>query len=80
MNELASRTSGEASPAARKVAPAVGIGASAGALEAFSRLLRALPADTGLAFVLVQHLEPGHQSIGAKLLARAAVGRPIAAF
>ena len=72
MNELASRTSGEASPAARKVAPVVGIGASAGALEAFSRLLRALPADTGLAFVLVQHLEPGHQRIGAKLLARAA--------
>jgi chemotaxis response regulator CheB len=40
-NELASQTSGEASPAARKVAPVVGIGASAGALEAFSRLLRA---------------------------------------
>ena len=36
----------------------VGIGASAGGLEAFSQLLRALPADTGMAFVLVQHLDP----------------------
>ena len=71
MNERASRTSGKASPAARKVAPVVGIGASAGGFEAFTRLLRALPADTGLAFVLVQHLEPGHERISAKLLARA---------
>ena len=41
----------------------VGIGASAGGLEAFTQLLRALPADTGMAFVLVQHLEPKHESI-----------------
>ena len=38
--------------------PIVGIGASAGGLEAFSQLLGHLPADTGMGFVLVQHL--GH--------------------
>lgn len=34
----------------------VGVGASAGGLDAFTRLLRHLPSDTGAAFVLVQHL------------------------
>ena len=38
--------------------PIVGIGASAGGLEAFTELLKALPLDTGMAFVLVQHLNP----------------------
>ncbi len=42
--------------------PIVGIGASAGGLEAFSQLLKELPADTGMAFVLVQHLDPRHES------------------
>ena len=46
----------------------VGVGASAGGLEAFSELLRNLPADTGMAFVLVQHLDPNHASILADLL------------
>src|SRR5882724_2336518 len=46
----------------------VGIGASAGGLEAFSELLRNLPATTGMAFVLVQHLDPHHESILADLL------------
>jgi chemotaxis response regulator CheB len=39
--------------------PIVGIGASAGGLEAFRLLLGDLPADTGMAFVLIQHLDPG---------------------
>lgn len=47
----------------------VGIGASAGGLEACSRLMAALPADTGMAFVLVQHLDPTHESMMAGLLA-----------
>src|SRR5579872_3473606 len=47
----------------------VGVGASAGGVEAFSELLRSLPADTGMAFVLVQHLDPRHESILAELLA-----------
>ena len=46
----------------------VGIGASAGGLEAVSELLRNLPAKTGIAFVLVQHLDPHHESILADLL------------
>ena len=51
--------------------PIVGIGASAGGLEAFSELLRYLPEKTGMAFVLVQHLDPDHESQLAQILARA---------
>ena len=50
--------------------PIVGVGASAGGFEAFRELLQALPADTGMAFVLVQHLDPGHESLLSKLFAR----------
>ena len=46
----------------------VGIGASAGGLEACQHLFDALPADTGMAFILVQHLDPGHASMMAELL------------
>ncbi len=49
----------------------VGIGASAGGLEAFQELLQALPEDTGMAFVLVQHLAPKHESILSELLSKA---------
>ena len=42
--------------------PIVGIGASAGGLEAFTELFENLPPDTGMAFVLVQHLAPSHGS------------------
>src|SRR5689334_13507903 len=48
----------------------VGIGASAGGLQAFTDLLRQLPADTGMAFVFVQHLHPKHVSILSELLSR----------
>lgn len=50
--------------------PVVGIGASAGGLEAFMQLLRNLMPDTGLAFVLVQHLDPRHKSALTELLSR----------
>jgi len=53
--------------------PVVGIGASSGGLEAFSLLLRQLPADTGFGFVLVQHLDPQHESALASILARTTV-------
>ncbi|MEQ8189931.1 MAG: chemotaxis protein CheB [Candidatus Eremiobacterota bacterium] len=46
----------------------VGIGASAGGLEAFSELLKNLPANTGMAFILVQHLDPNHESMLTELL------------
>lgn len=55
--------------------PIVGIGASAGGLEAFTQLLKHLPADTGMSFVLVQHLDPQHESALAQLLGRAATSR-----
>jgi hypothetical protein len=48
----------------------VGIGVSAGGYEAFSKFLEKLPADTGMAFVLVQHLGPDHDSKLTELLAR----------
>lgn len=51
--------------------PIVGIGASAGGLEAFSALLKHLPLDTGMGFVLVQHLDPVHESALTQLLGRA---------
>ncbi|MEP7116591.1 MAG: PAS domain S-box protein [Acidobacteriota bacterium] len=50
--------------------PIVGIGASAGGLEACRQLLAALPADTGMAFVFVQHLAPSHVSALAEILSR----------
>src|SRR6266850_337186 len=48
--------------------PVVGVGASAGGLEAFSQLLEALPADLGMAVVFVQHLAPTHESSLPELL------------
>jgi two-component system CheB/CheR fusion protein len=49
----------------------VGIGASAGGLEAFTELLGHLPDDTGMAFVLIQHLDPTHESHLTELLSKA---------
>ena len=49
----------------------VGIGASAGGLDAFKSFFAETPADTGMAFVLVQHLSPDHKSMLAELLGRA---------
>jgi len=50
--------------------PIVGVGASAGGLEAFSSLLRALPPDPGLALVFLPHLDPTHESAMVELLSR----------
>src|SRR5579883_1450762 len=61
---LTSITSREKSPRI------VGIGASAGGLEAFTDLLRHLPTEAGVAYVLVQHLDPTHRSLLSELLAR----------
>jgi two-component system CheB/CheR fusion protein len=46
------------------------LGASAGGMEAFSDFFRHLPADTGIAFVLIQHLDPTHESALAGLLSK----------
>jgi len=48
----------------------VGIGASAGGLEALEQFFRHTPPNTGLAFVLVQHLDPGHASMLSEILQR----------
>ena len=48
----------------------VAVGASAGGLEAFSQLLRAIPNNTGMAFVFIQHLDPKHHSMLSELLAK----------
>ena len=48
----------------------VAIGASAGGIEATGELVRKLTADTGMAFIVVQHLDPKHHSILPELLAK----------
>jgi two-component system CheB/CheR fusion protein len=55
---------------AKVLFPIVGIGASAGGLEAFTEFLNNLPEKTKTAFVLIQHLSAGHESILVQLLAR----------
>jgi two-component system CheB/CheR fusion protein len=57
--------------------PVVAMGASAGGLAAFTALLKALPEKSGMAFVLIQHLEPKHESALTILLSKA-TGMPVA--
>jgi two-component system CheB/CheR fusion protein len=58
-------------PRAANMVPIVGIGASAGGLEAIEQFLRQMPADSGMGFVVVQHLDPTHKDMLAPLLQRA---------
>ena len=60
----------EGSSPATESFPIVGIGASAGGLEPISELLRNIPAETGLAFLIVQHLDPTHPSALSEILSR----------
>ncbi len=62
-------TDDDISPPRGQSFPIVGIGASAGGLEAFKQLLEHLPPETGMAFVLVQHLDPHYPSQLTELLA-----------
>jgi two-component system CheB/CheR fusion protein len=48
--------------------PVVGVGASAGGLDAFKKLLKAIPENSGMAYVLVQHLDPKRDSLLPELL------------
>jgi PAS domain S-box-containing protein len=50
--------------------PIVGVGASAGGLEAFRALLEFLPVNTGLAFIIIQHLAAGQESLLTEILSR----------
>ena len=50
--------------------PIIGMGASAGGLEAFEVFFKQVPADSGMAFILVSHLDPSHSSMLAEILQR----------
>jgi two-component system CheB/CheR fusion protein len=50
--------------------PVAGIGASAGGLDAFKKFFTAMPADSGIAFVLIPHLDPRHESLMVELISR----------
>ena len=69
---VASGQSGSAGHVAASpgVAAVVGVGASAGGLEALEELFRNMPADTGMAFIVVTHLHPGHRSLLPELLSK----------
>jgi two-component system CheB/CheR fusion protein len=66
-----SAPSAAAAPLVPTTCAIVGIGASAGGLEAFTQLLTQLPSDSGMAFVLIQHLDPTHKSFLVETLAKA---------
>ena len=55
----------------------VGIGASAGGLEAIGEMLENLLPDTGMAFVIVQHLDPTHESRIDEIFSKKTLGRVI---
>ncbi|RKR84843.1 two-component system CheB/CheR fusion protein [Mucilaginibacter gracilis] len=59
---------GSGEESSKKQFPVVGIGASAGGLNAVKAFLQALPAKSGMAFVFIQHLSPSHQSILPEIL------------
>ena len=48
----------------------VAIGASAGGLEAFESFFKKMPSDSGMAFILIQHLDPTHRSMLPELVAK----------
>lgn len=63
-------SSGGTVPPTRHLLPVVGIGASAGGLDAFRELLQSLRADSGMAFVIVQHLAQDQKSMLPDILSR----------
>ncbi len=69
-NQGSPHTPPEPEPSTAASFAVVGIGASAGGLEAFKELLTSLPAKTGMAYVLVPHLDPDHQSVLTEILSR----------
>src|SRR5690349_16614246 len=57
-------------PTARKNFPIVAIGGSAGSFPAFEKFFTHMPADSGMAFIIVIHLDPGHKGNLAELIQR----------
>jgi two-component system CheB/CheR fusion protein len=70
MDDKSDKAARSSASASRRRPPSlvVGIGASAGGLAAFKSFFDNMPADTGMAFVLVQHLDPEHKSMLVELL------------
>jgi len=69
-NEVPSQSAEPASAASMETwCPIVGIGASAGGLDALKRLLPNVAPDCAMAFIIVQHLAPDYRSILSELLA-----------
>lgn len=69
-DDIADTAMQAASGEVRTPCPVVGIGASAGGLEVFQELFSRMPTDSGMAFVLVQHLDPRHETLMPELLSR----------
>jgi two-component system CheB/CheR fusion protein len=68
--EDTSRKSNPQATKRKKSFPVVGMGASAGGLEALQRFFATMPSDSGMAFLVVQHLDPTHESMMTQVLAR----------
>ena len=66
----ANQTKGAAKPKETEGFPIVGLGASAGGLEALEAFFSHMPHDSGIGFVIIQHLSPKHKSIMGSLLAK----------
>ena len=66
-----SKSTDKSSPPQAASFPIVGVGASAGGVEACITLLKSLPPDLGMAFVFVTHLDPVHESAFPEILSRA---------
>ena len=64
------KANGDGVETAKDIFPIVAIGSSAGGLEALDNLFRVMPADCGMAFILVSHLDPGHESLLTEILQR----------
>ncbi len=78
MTETEQDSGPTASPGERKASerkapcPIIGIGTSAGGIEALQKLLPAVPTDSGLGYVVIMHLSPEHESALAEILSRSA--------
>ena len=70
MKSKSAKTSRTKSNTEKNNFPIIGIGASAGGLEALELFFENMPADTGMAFVVIQHLDPDHVGIMPELLQR----------
>ncbi|MFZ2405131.1 MAG: chemotaxis protein CheB, partial [Methylobacter sp.] len=63
-------TPAPAYPNAGRVFPIIGIGASAGGLEALEQFFSHMPDNMGIAFIVIQHLDPNHKGMMPELLQR----------